>query len=521
MQNFRLPPPFLPLVRGLEAPSLGFCRRAKCRGRGESLFLIIYQLHVGNLLLELTHLLFLQYTLVLNRSHLDEILDVAIPVVEHTTSESRTGVKVVLTNEFGGSLRFGGLVTTGGSGRLAESFDEDLDREDRLVGLAGRVQQLVDWMPRRLHRLRANLQLALRVSAPLVLRGVGVERKRLEDRLRRGEAAVQIRRADDRLDRIRERLRVPRQFRRALVAPQTCRKTQPLRRLAKRRGGHHMRPAHGERTLLLLRELRIQTLRAQHPENRIPEELEPLVVLRARHVHPVRRRRQRLLQKRLVLKRISEYLHDGDYTTSEPIGERQARSMRDSAIGAVVMKGRVVLSVVRLRLLAVHENHAVRHGDLQRRPAVPAKAPGQHMPIRRRQHRRLLVAAAVVLVDVRHDRRPILRKVPARSKTDAPRVVPVQDARHVLSAQVEVQRPDGRPLGPGNHAAQMPVIRDVPVKAARNGLRQLEVRPRRHPPVAAQLRRLLRVALAGNILNIFLALILVVLYLMHYSNPGK
>ena len=30
-----------------------------------------------------------------------------------------------------------------------------------------------------------------------------------------------------------------------------------------------MRPAHGQRTFLLLRELRIQTLRAQHAENRM------------------------------------------------------------------------------------------------------------------------------------------------------------------------------------------------------------------------------------------------------------
>ena len=38
------------------------------------------------------------------------------------------------------------------------------------------------------------------------------------------------------------------------------------------------------------------------------EELKPLVVLRTRHIHPIRRRRQRFLQQTLICKLISKYL---------------------------------------------------------------------------------------------------------------------------------------------------------------------------------------------------------------------
>lgn len=49
-------------------------------------FLVI-ALDVGNLLVQLFHLLLLEHALVLDGHHLDEVLDVAVPVVEHTTCE--------------------------------------------------------------------------------------------------------------------------------------------------------------------------------------------------------------------------------------------------------------------------------------------------------------------------------------------------------------------------------------------------------------------------------------------------
>ena len=49
-------------------------------------FLVI-ALDVGNLLVELFHFLLLEHALVLDWHHLDEVLDVAVPVVEHTTCE--------------------------------------------------------------------------------------------------------------------------------------------------------------------------------------------------------------------------------------------------------------------------------------------------------------------------------------------------------------------------------------------------------------------------------------------------
>ena len=47
-------------------------------------YLTVDQLHIGNLLLKLSHFLFLQYAFVFDRRYLDEVLDVSIPVVEHT-----------------------------------------------------------------------------------------------------------------------------------------------------------------------------------------------------------------------------------------------------------------------------------------------------------------------------------------------------------------------------------------------------------------------------------------------------
>ena len=209
------------------------------------------------------------------------------------------------------------LVAAGGRRRGPHAVDRHADREHRLVRLAFRLQKFVLRMPRRFHRLRPHLQLALRIAAPLGFFGVCRELQHIKHLLRRGESAVQVRRADDRLDRVRKRFRVPRQFRRALVASQARRKLQPVCRLAKCRGGHHVRPPDRERTFRLVRKLREEPLRAQHPQDRIAEELQPLVVLCLWHVHPIGRRRQRLLQERLVLKRISEYLHALNYTKSD------------------------------------------------------------------------------------------------------------------------------------------------------------------------------------------------------------
>ena len=47
----------------------------------------VVSLHVRNLLLQLSYLLFLEHTLVLDRDNLDEVLDVAVPVVEHGAGE--------------------------------------------------------------------------------------------------------------------------------------------------------------------------------------------------------------------------------------------------------------------------------------------------------------------------------------------------------------------------------------------------------------------------------------------------
>ena len=57
-------------------------------GRGES-FLII-SLQTCYLLLEALHLLLFKDTFVLDRNDLDELVDVVVPVVEHTARQRRT-----------------------------------------------------------------------------------------------------------------------------------------------------------------------------------------------------------------------------------------------------------------------------------------------------------------------------------------------------------------------------------------------------------------------------------------------
>ena len=49
--------------------------------------LLIVSLDIGDLLVKLLHLLFFEHAFVLDRHYLDEILDVAVPVVEHATCE--------------------------------------------------------------------------------------------------------------------------------------------------------------------------------------------------------------------------------------------------------------------------------------------------------------------------------------------------------------------------------------------------------------------------------------------------
>ena len=59
----------------------------------------IVALHVGNLLLQFLHLFFLEHALVLDRHYLDEVFNVAVPVVEHGTGEFAARVEIVLADE--------------------------------------------------------------------------------------------------------------------------------------------------------------------------------------------------------------------------------------------------------------------------------------------------------------------------------------------------------------------------------------------------------------------------------------
>ena len=60
---------------------------------------LIISLNVRNFLMQACHLLFFEHALVLDGHYLDEVLDVTMPVVEHTTSEGRACVQIVLTDE--------------------------------------------------------------------------------------------------------------------------------------------------------------------------------------------------------------------------------------------------------------------------------------------------------------------------------------------------------------------------------------------------------------------------------------
>ena len=98
-------------------------------------------------------------------------------------------------------------------------------------------------MLRRLHRLRAHLQLALRIAAPFTLGRLLRQRQRIKHPLRSGKAAVQIGRADNRLDGVRQSLGISRQRRRAPIAPESRRQSEAVSRLAQRRRRDEMRAA--------------------------------------------------------------------------------------------------------------------------------------------------------------------------------------------------------------------------------------------------------------------------------------
>ena len=59
----------------------------------------VIALHVGNLLLQLSYLLFLQHALVLDGHNLDEVLHVTPPVVEHPARQPGSGIQVMLANQ--------------------------------------------------------------------------------------------------------------------------------------------------------------------------------------------------------------------------------------------------------------------------------------------------------------------------------------------------------------------------------------------------------------------------------------
>ena len=76
---------------------------------------------------------------------------------------------------------------------------------------------------------------------------MGLQLQRVEDRLGRREPAVQPRRAENRLDRIGQRLGIPRQFRRAAIALQVRGEPQPLGGGTERRRRDEVRALDGER----------------------------------------------------------------------------------------------------------------------------------------------------------------------------------------------------------------------------------------------------------------------------------
>ena len=77
---------------------------------------------------------------------------------------------------------------------------------------------------------------------------------------------------------------------------------------AKSRRGDHAGALHGKRAFVVGRELAVKALRREKAYHRVAKELEPLVVLRARMVHPVCGSRERLFEKRRVLELVSEKL---------------------------------------------------------------------------------------------------------------------------------------------------------------------------------------------------------------------
>ena len=60
---------------------------------------LIVTLHISYFLLQFLHLLFLQNSLILYWHHLDEVVDIMAPIVEHGTCELRTSIEIMLADK--------------------------------------------------------------------------------------------------------------------------------------------------------------------------------------------------------------------------------------------------------------------------------------------------------------------------------------------------------------------------------------------------------------------------------------
>ena len=76
----------------------------------------------------------------------------------------------------------------------------------------------------------------------------------------------------------------------------------------KRLSRDEMRPAHGERPLLLVGERLVQSLGHQEPEHRVAEKLQALVVVRIRAALPHGRRGERKRKQRRVAEFVADLL---------------------------------------------------------------------------------------------------------------------------------------------------------------------------------------------------------------------
>ena len=171
------------------------------------------------------------------------------------------------------------------------------------------LDEPVGGVARRSHCLRADLEVALGVEAGDVSHAS--EPERIEDRPRRVKAAVEECGADHGLYCVGESLRVFRQRRRALVAPEARGEFVACGRFAESGRGDHVGALYGEHALRRVGQGAVEPLRRDEAENGVAEEFEPLVVGRIRTAHLERRRRQRFFEKRGVFEGVPEYFHDG------------------------------------------------------------------------------------------------------------------------------------------------------------------------------------------------------------------